>query len=164
MRRACRMRQRYGSADGGKFRRQSTSLLRGSKIPDVGKPVSVKSFSGGWHDCWTYADRVRCPGRRNPGRRNLQRCRSQDSQEALARRAFLLEQPRAGCVTSTGSAPADALLWRPEISDVARELDVLELSLSQPILISASMKLQSGNSAANGLARAAPRVVIADQA
>jgi hypothetical protein len=49
---------------------------------------------------------------------------------ALARRAFLLEQPRAGCVTSTGSAPADALLWRPEISDVARyfELDAARSS------------------------------------
>jgi hypothetical protein len=44
--------------------------------------------------------------------------------------AFLLEQPRATCLTTAGSAPADALLWRPEISDVARyfELDAARSS------------------------------------
>ena len=38
--------------------------------------------------------------------------------------AFLLEQPRATCLTTAGSAPADALLWRPEISDVARYFEL----------------------------------------
>jgi hypothetical protein len=37
------MRQRHGNANSWEFRQQSTSLLRGAEISDVGGPIAVRS-------------------------------------------------------------------------------------------------------------------------